>query len=218
MVIWEEDEGILLRRIVPSKSYDVAHFFFLHATRLSIRLCRMLSHSSITEISTSGRVNSSIDLTAMDRSSVSQTCSIGFSSGQNAGFSIISVVSDPTGRAAWCLALSCIKKKNREWLKLKIQHEIWVSLPHTFGPSNAIPDYMQVHASAFAASAPYHILWPFLYERGVISSVSFPFIPKRVGCHTPDWITARQWKAHDFIHNAPISISRNPTSSDLTVS
>ncbi|GFX40058.1 hypothetical protein TNCV_2100611 [Trichonephila clavipes] len=65
----------------------------MDAMRLSIRLWRILFHSSRSAISKSRTVAGSFGHTAMRRPSMSQTCSIGFRSGDHAGHSIRCIVS-----------------------------------------------------------------------------------------------------------------------------
>ncbi|GFT23553.1 hypothetical protein TNCV_3510571 [Trichonephila clavipes] len=65
----------------------------MDAIRLSIRLCGIMFHSSRSAISKSRTVAGSLGHTTMRRPSMSQTCSIGFRSGEHAGHSIRCIVS-----------------------------------------------------------------------------------------------------------------------------
>ncbi|GFV51138.1 hypothetical protein TNCV_4744151 [Trichonephila clavipes] len=87
----------------------------MDAMRLSIRLWGILFHSSRSAISKSRTVAGGLGRAAMRRLSMSQTCSIGFRSGEHAGYSIRGIVSASsmfsTKRALCGRALSSWKTK-----------------------------------------------------------------------------------------------------------
>ncbi|GFW61700.1 hypothetical protein TNCV_3706351 [Trichonephila clavipes] len=87
----------------------------MDAMRLSIRLYGILFHSSRSAISKSRTVADGLGRAAMRCPSMSQTCSIGFRSGEYAGHSIICIVSTSSmlsPRRALCgRALSSWKTK-----------------------------------------------------------------------------------------------------------
>ncbi|GFV72014.1 hypothetical protein TNCV_2459471 [Trichonephila clavipes] len=87
----------------------------MDAMRLSIRLWVILFHSSRNAISKSRTVAGGLGHAAMRRPSMSQTCSIGFRSGEHAGYSIRCIVSASsmfsTRRALCGRALSSWKTK-----------------------------------------------------------------------------------------------------------
>ncbi|GFY36089.1 hypothetical protein TNCV_4844611 [Trichonephila clavipes] len=77
----------------PRTAKTAAHLFAMDAMRLSIRLWGILFHSSRSAISKSRTVAGGLGRAAMRRPSMSQTCSIGFRSGEHAGHSIRCIVS-----------------------------------------------------------------------------------------------------------------------------
>ncbi|GFT29328.1 helicase domino [Trichonephila clavipes] len=77
----------------PRTAKTAAHLFAMDAMRLSIRLWGILFHSSRSAISKSRTVASGLGRAAMRRPSMSQTCLIGFRSGEHAGHSIRCIVS-----------------------------------------------------------------------------------------------------------------------------
>ncbi|GFW09592.1 sushi, von Willebrand factor type A, EGF and pentraxin domain-containing protein 1 [Trichonephila clavipes] len=96
-------------------SKTAAHLFAMDAMRLSIRLWGILFHSSRSAISKSRTVAGGLGHAAMRRPSMSQTCSIGFRSGEHAGHYIRCIVSASsmfsTRRALCGRALSSWKTK-----------------------------------------------------------------------------------------------------------
>ncbi|GFV82473.1 uncharacterized protein TNCV_3982651 [Trichonephila clavipes] len=99
----------------PQTAKTAAHLFAMDAMRLSIRLWGILFHSSRSAISKSRTVAGGLGRAAMRRPRMSQTCSIGFRSGEHAGHYIRCIFSASsmffTRRALCGRALSSWKTK-----------------------------------------------------------------------------------------------------------
>ncbi|GFS70946.1 hypothetical protein TNCV_2720041 [Trichonephila clavipes] len=130
----------------------------MDAMRLSIRLWGILFHSSRSAISKSRTVAGGLDRAAMRRPSMSQTCSIGFRSGEPFHtlycFSFKHVYHQTSSMRSGIIILENKGISNGSSVRDDMRSKYLVCIPSA--RQSAIPIDMQVRTSAYADSTPYH--------------------------------------------------------------